>query len=81
MKHSSGYTPLCSRWFARAAAFLLIAFAAPADEGMWTLNNFPKQLVEKRYGFTPSDAWLDHLRLSSVRFNNGGSDPSPARRD
>ena len=26
-----------------------------------------------RYGFEPSQAWLDHLRLSSVRFNDGGS--------
>jgi len=47
--------------------------AARADEGMWTYNNFPKHLLEQRYGFSPSDAWLEHLRLSSVRFNNGGS--------
>ena len=26
-----------------------------------------------KYGFTPTTAWLDHLRLSSVRFNDGGS--------
>ena len=51
----------------------LAALAAWADEGLWTYNNFPKQLVEQRYKFSPSDAWLDHLRLSSVRFNNGGS--------
>lgn len=51
----------------------LPALAGWADEGLWTFNNFPKQLVQERYGFTPSDAWLDHLRLSSVRFNNGGS--------
>ncbi|HEX2712923.1 MAG TPA: S46 family peptidase, partial [Candidatus Acidoferrales bacterium] len=53
--------------------FLGAALTARADEGMWTFNNFPKPLVERRYSFTPSDAWLDHLRLSSVRFNNGGS--------
>ncbi len=51
----------------------LVALVAAADEGMWTYNNFPKQMVQQRYGFSPSDAWLDHLRLSSVRFNNGGS--------
>jgi hypothetical protein len=51
----------------------LLAVAVSADEGMWTFNNFPKQLIKERYGFEPSDAWLDHVRLSSVRFNNGGS--------
>ncbi len=60
-----------------AVVFLILvlaaAFAASADEGMWTLNNFPKQLVQQRYGFTPTDAWLDHVRLAAVRFNNGGS--------
>ncbi len=50
-----------------------LSAAAWADEGMWTFNNFPKQLIQQRYGFSPSDAWLDHIRLSSVRFNNGGS--------
>ncbi|HJY85837.1 MAG TPA: S46 family peptidase [Candidatus Acidoferrales bacterium] len=49
------------------------ALAARADEGMWTFNHFPKQIVEQHYGFAPSDAWLDHVRLSSLRFNNGGS--------
>jgi hypothetical protein len=44
-----------------------------ADEGMWLYNAFPKDRVEKQYGFLPTQAWLDHLRLSSVRFNNGGS--------
>lgn len=59
------------------AALLTLFFAAVpalrADEGMWTFNNFPKQLVEQRYGFAPSDDWLEHIQLSSVRFNNGGS--------
>ena len=51
----------------------LMAATVAADEGLWTFNNIPKQLLQHRYGFSPSDAWLDHLRLSSVRFNNGGS--------
>src|ERR1035441_9865871 len=54
----------------------LIAFATPlmfADEGMWLYNAFPGERVQKEYGFLPTQAWLDHLRLSSVRFNNGGS--------
>ncbi len=43
------------------------------DEGMWLYNQFPKQLLKEKHGFEPSDAWLDHLRLASVRFNSGGS--------
>ncbi len=61
------------RYFLTLAVLLAAALAARADEGMWTFNNFPRQLLQQRYGFTPSEAWLDHIRLSSVRFNNGGS--------
>ncbi len=46
---------------------------ASADEGMWTFNNFPKAKVKQRYHFDAADPWLDHVRLSSVRFNSGGS--------
>src|ERR1700678_3022325 len=54
---------------------LLIA-AAPllhAEEGMWTFDNPPLKLTKAKYNFTPTQAWLDHLRLSSVRLNDGGS--------
>ena len=43
------------------------------DEGMWLFNNPPRAQLKERYNFEPTDAWLDHLRLSSVRFNSGGS--------
>src|SRR6202162_2040900 len=55
---------------------LVLTLATPlalADEGMWLYNAFPKDRVQKQYGFLPTQEWLDHLRLSSVRFNNGGS--------
>ena len=55
---------------------LILAIAAPvalADEGMWLFNAFPKDKVKAQYGFLPTQAWLDHVRQSSVRFNNGGS--------
>jgi hypothetical protein len=61
--------------FALVFVFML-ALATPlafADEGMWLYNAFPKDRVQKQYGFLPTQEWLDHLRLSSVRFNNGGS--------
>jgi hypothetical protein len=40
---------------------------------MWLYNQFPSAKVKVKYGFAPDQKWLDHLRLSSVRFNNGGS--------
>ena len=58
--------------------FLLVLpfLAAPLaafDEGMWLVDQFPKQLVEQKYKFKVTPEFLDHLRLSSVRFNSGGS--------
>ena len=47
--------------------------AVRADEGMWTFDNVPVKQIKDRYGFEPTKAWLDHVRLSSVRFNDGGS--------
>lgn len=40
---------------------------------MWTFDNPPVHQLQTRYGFTPKQAWLDQVRLSSVRFNDGGS--------
>jgi hypothetical protein len=62
----------------RSIAFLgaVLVAAAPvirAEEGMWTFDNPPLKLLKDRYGFTPTQAWLDHIRLSSVRLNDGGS--------
>ncbi len=60
----------------RSLALFLLLFlsaAAVADEGMWLFNAAPKQKIKAKYGFEPTDTWLDHVRLSSVRFNNGGS--------
>ena len=44
-----------------------------ADEGMWPFNNVPSAYLKKTYGWAPDQAWLDHVRLASVRFNSGGS--------
>jgi Peptidase S46 len=55
---------------------MLLLFTVPqfrADEGMWPLDSVPKAQIKQRYGFEPGDALLEHLRLASVRFNNGGS--------
>ena len=54
---------------------LALAGARPsaADEGMWTFDNPPLKQLKDKYNFTPATQWLDHIRLSSVRFNDGGS--------
>ena len=64
----------CARWL---AGFLLVGMvltqSLQADEGMWTFDNFPSKTVATKYGFTPSQAWLDHVRLSSLRIAGGCS--------
>lgn len=52
---------------------LFFAGASRADEGMWTFDNPPTKQLEQKYHFTPTQAWLDHVRLSCVRLNDGGS--------
>ncbi len=47
--------------------------ASVAEEGMWTFDNPPVKQLQDKYKFTPTQAWLDHVRLSSVRLNDGGS--------
>jgi len=44
-----------------------------SDEGMWLYNDPPYQLLKDKHGFELSEAWLEHLQKSSVRFNSGGS--------
>ena len=56
-----------------AATVMLLAGPLAADEGMWTLDNPPLKQLKEKYGFEPSAAWLEHIRLSSVRVGDGGS--------
>ena len=44
-----------------------------ADEGMWLFNNPPTKLLQDKYHFQVTPAWLEHVQKSSVRFDNGGS--------
>jgi hypothetical protein len=52
---------------------LVSASFASADEGMWTYNNFPKDVVNKKYGVNIDDKWLQHAQLSSARLAGGCS--------
>ena len=54
-------------------ALLVAAPIVHTEEGMWTFDNPPLKQLAAKYNFHPSQAWLDHLRLSSVRFMDGGS--------
>ncbi len=65
-------------WAKCSVACLAVAVvaAAPvirAEEGMWTFDNPPLKQLAAKYNFHPTQEWLDHLRLSSVRLNDGGS--------
>ncbi len=64
----------CASFF--ASLLILCLFLSPAlqaDEGMWTFDNFPSKTVASKYGFTPSQAWLDHIRSASLRIAGGCS--------
>lgn len=58
------YTP------ALVAALLTLAAgsAAQAEEGMWTFDNFPIARANQTLGTSIDQAWLDRVRLSSVKF-------------
>jgi hypothetical protein len=58
---------------------LLLAQSLMADEGMWTLDNFPADTVNQRYGVGIDQDWLDRVRLSTTRLEGGctGSFVSP----
>jgi len=62
------------RFFSLVLAYAFVCSTiARADEGMWLYNEAPKDKIKAKYGFEVTQQWLDHVRLSSVRFNNGGS--------
>jgi hypothetical protein len=61
------------RWILGVVWLGVLGMHAAGDEGMWLLNNPPREILQKRHGITLSDAWLKHLQLASARLNNGGS--------
>ncbi len=51
----------------------MAALTLCAEEGMWTFDNPPLKQLRDKFNFHPTHEWLDRLRLSSVRLNDGGS--------
>ncbi len=50
------------------ALTLAAGTAAKAEEGMWTFDNFPIARANQTLGTSIDQAWLDRVRLSSVKF-------------
>ncbi len=61
----------------RTTFFLMVqmmtCYAALADEGMWLFNALPTEQLKQKHNFVATEDWLQHVMLSSVRFNSGGS--------
>src|SRR3569832_192858 len=64
------------RWGVGLLAVLGLLERSPrarAEEGMWPFNHLPKAMLKKRYDFDASDAWVNHVRRSSIRLSVGCS--------
>jgi Peptidase S46 len=46
------------------------SLSATANEGMWTFDNFPSTAVRQSFGANITPAWLDHVRLATLRLTN-----------
>lgn len=61
----------------RLIAVMVIGVTLPVvsmpDEGMWPFDGLPLKELKEKYNFEPTPAWLEHVRLGSVRFDTGGS--------
>ena len=54
-----------------ALALVFLPLPALADEGMWTLDNFPAATVAEKYAVQIDDAWLQSAQLATTRLENG----------
>lgn len=52
-------------------ASLSLSLAVFADEGMWTVDNFPTDAVAEKYGVKIGDEWLRKAQLATARLENG----------
>jgi hypothetical protein len=54
-----------------AILFFLCATVVCADDGMWLFNEFPTDKVKEKYELDITPAFLDHLRLATVKLPGG----------
>ena len=67
-----------SKRFVIAVLLTLLSGALAADEGMWTLDNFPSTKVQEKYGVEIDDEWLARVRMATTRLSGcTGSFVSP----
>jgi hypothetical protein len=52
---------------------IVLSTPAVADEGMWTLDNFPSAAVEEKYAVKITDAWMDTVQSAVARLDSGCS--------
>jgi hypothetical protein len=72
--HTKGHALPFSRALCILTMLCLVSsISLRADEGMWLFNNPPTKILQEKYHFQPTAAWLEHVQKSSVRFDNGGS--------
>ena len=64
-----------SRVVGVGCALLLSLYASQgrSDEGMWTLTEFPRERILRKYGFNATDEWLRKVQLASLRLADGCS--------
>ncbi len=48
-----------------------LSFSAFADEGMWTIDNFPTDVVAEKYDVNIGGDWLGKAQLATTRLENG----------
>ncbi|MDJ0910789.1 MAG: S46 family peptidase [Woeseiaceae bacterium] len=54
-----------------AVAMTVFSTSVLADEGMWTIDNFPDDRIQERYGVTIDEDWLRSAQLATTRLENG----------
>jgi hypothetical protein len=49
---------------------LMLPVAAYGDGGMWAFQDFPAELVKREYGVDINSAWLERVRIATIRLSN-----------
>src|SRR6266700_3423928 len=61
-----------TKWFV-AVLCAVTGATLLADEGIWRIDQLPRDLIAQKYGVRLTDADLDRLRYAPVRIQAGGS--------